>query len=309
MMKAMNRQTLRGTGRASPFQVPILFLVVLPSFLVSLSCLNSDDDEASAPAGPNPHPPGWAAQGKHGQSYLDSKSSCASSCHGEALDGGISGVSCTECHKDYPHPSGWATPTAHGPPSRGEAALNRCATCHGTDFKGGFARIGCLSCHPAYPHPADWAEPRSHGAGILEAGDPASCATSCHGADYNGGSTGLSCFSCHENYPHGESWAQFDRHGSAAKPQASTNCASVCHGDDFRGGDTGVSCFACHAVYPHGNWFPYGNHYAWVRQFGETGCLTAQGCHNTYRGPVYSPPPDCTSLCHRPADSAAARIR
>ena len=245
---------------------------------------------------------GWAGAGVHGQVYLADPASCASTCHGADLSGGFSGVSCTDCHSDYPHPQGWRNPPTHGEPSRQPNALARCSVCHGGDFQGGFSGVGCLSCHPLYPHEPAWSEPRVHGAPVLAEGPAqAGCATSCHGTDFLGGFSRVSCKTCHADYPHGADWIAFDRHGAAAASQKSVGCAGLCHGTDFNGGDTGISCFECHSAYPHVSWSPFTKHYAWVRQSGEASCLTVQGCHNNFRGPVFSPPPDCTSLCHRPS--------
>ena len=275
--------------------------IALSWLALNLSCLNtSPEDEAGAGSGAAFHPAGWAGPQDHGQSYLNARDSCATSCHGNDLSGGFTGIACTKCHADFPHPAGWNEPAAHGEASRKAGALDRCTDCHGKDFQGGTTGVGCLTCHALYPHPSSWLNPQVHGGPVLDAGNASGCATTCHGTDFLGGLSGESCFTCHQGYPHGPSWASFDRHGAVAKAQGSVSCASLCHGTSFLGGDTGISCYACHGPYPHTGWSPYGTHYGWVRAFGETGCLTAQGCHNDFRGPVFNPPPDCTSFCHRP---------
>ncbi|MEW6441533.1 MAG: hypothetical protein AB1640_11425 [bacterium] len=277
------------------------FLAAL-SLSLCLSCMATPDDgdgESDPDTEALHAEAAWPQAGVHGQEYLADPGSCASSCHGEDLGGGFSGVSCADCHGDFPHPQGWGDAARHGEAARTPDALSRCGDCHGADFRGGPSGAGCLTCHPLYPHDADWPAPEVHGATVL-AQDPvaAGCATSCHGTDFAGGASRVSCSECHD-YPHAAGWAAFDRHGAAAADLQSMSCANVCHGADFRGGDSGISCFECHASYPHADWAPFTTHYGWVRQFGQTGCLSAQGCHTTFRGPVFTPPSDCTTLCHR----------
>ena len=228
----------------------ILRIIVVFFFTLNLFCLSTPDEEEPSD-GIVPHPAEWEKAGNHGQQFLVEEGSCATSCHGQDLEGGFTSISCTQCHESYPHPAAWILPSAHGGP-------------------------------------------------VFEAGTPAGCATSCHGTDFQGGLSLVSCFTCHQDYPHGESWADFERHGAVAKPEASRNCASFCHGRSFEGGDSGLSCFDCHGAYPHIDWSPFSEHISWVNTFGDTSCLTAQGCHDDFRGPDFGQPFGCTSLCHRP---------
>lgn len=73
-------------------------------------------------------------------------------CHGEDLAGGISGISCTQCHIGGPlsiHPSEWTTLKDHGSnlPING---LESCKTavCHGINGEGvPLSGIACSVCH------------------------------------------------------------------------------------------------------------------------------------------------------------------
>ncbi len=102
---------------------------------------------------------------------------CATQCHGSDLKGGLSGISCYQCHSFYPHPAGDAWAKAYNPadlPPGGPHALtalqkgvaNTCLTnCHGTkatgDFKGD---NNCSTCHSVYPHPAGWTDDHTQNA-------------------------------------------------------------------------------------------------------------------------------------------------
>jgi hypothetical protein len=148
-------------------------------------------------------------------------------CHGQDLQGGISGVSCSKCHPGYPHPTGWAQPLQHG--SIYGANPQYCQKCHGADYRGGTSLVSCINeptspqptgCHPnpASIHTANWKDV-DHGKAAKSkplSSDPfASFFTcqNCHGANFTG--TALSnqknCFSansCHfhpEGMPH-DAW-------------------------------------------------------------------------------------------------------
>jgi len=110
------------------------------------------------------HPANTWLQG-HWAEFLKSPDQCRT-CHGSTVDpalaGGISKVSCFQCHSTaLPHASGWATPAQHGrqgaqlAPSADPmamAGLAHCAKCHGADFSGGLTS-SCKACHTKAPHP------------------------------------------------------------------------------------------------------------------------------------------------------------
>ena len=100
--------------------------------------------------------------------------------------------------------------------------------------------------------------------------------------------------------PHSAGWEKPESHGQAYLADEAS-CATSCHGEDFSGGFTDVSCYDCHGYYPHlpRVWDPYATHLLWVRNNGDASCVTAEGCHTTFKGSVFSNPPvDCTTYCH-----------
>lgn len=267
-------------------------------YLLTSSCINSGSGNSQA--GFLPHPSDWGGAGRHGLASISKGlDACATNCHGEDLSGGFTGLACAACHPSYPHPSGWDEPATHGDYSVRFGVETRCAGCHGDDFTGDHSGVSCIACHRNFPHPAEWIEARVHGFDALSQGITAGCATLCHGTDFLGGLTTVSCYDCHASFPHPSEWEAFDSHGAFAAAEASASCATVCHGTDFTGGDTDVSCFACHGNYPHLNWEPPGDHKPWVLENTDASCITVQGCHNEYRGPIEISA-TCTNFCHRP---------
>jgi hypothetical protein len=91
-------------------------------------------------------------------------------CHAANFQGGITGVSCYNCHAKYPHPTGIADVSSvnfHGkqPNLFMDLSAGSCQQCHGTDFSGkGTTELNCRSCH-------------------TQTAGPLAC-NSCHG-DYN----------------------------------------------------------------------------------------------------------------------------
>jgi mono/diheme cytochrome c family protein len=74
-------------------------------------------------------------------------------CHGSALDGGISAISCFSCHNgpdgSIGHPAGWfagKTDPVHFHGSYGRKFNRSCTACHGANFEGAIGRP-CASCH------------------------------------------------------------------------------------------------------------------------------------------------------------------
>lgn len=152
------------------------------------------------------HPQGWdIAHPAAARAELDG----CRSCHGERLDGGISGRSCSVCHLGSGtsiHPDAWGdyTYARH----KGYVAANgtvRCATalCHGTSLAGSGSAPSCATaCHlggVTNAHPAGWTDRSSHKA-YVNANGSAGCKNAvCHGTDGKGVFlSGPACDSCHE---------------------------------------------------------------------------------------------------------------
>jgi DnaJ-class molecular chaperone len=146
----------------------------------------------------------------HGKDDLDR----CQACHGEDYLGGLSEVSCSQCHAGGPsgHP---ATSIWVGSPDsddfHGEDDIARCVTCHGDDYFGGTSGVSCYQCHDgpnAFSCP-DYSPPSTHN--VLQDEDDCEAyhmpgfeyptdngCTICHGVDLTGGFA-PSCFTCHGN--------------------------------------------------------------------------------------------------------------
>ena len=98
------------------------------------------------------HPQDWVDVNSeifHGNKVMAVGSESCTSCHGTDFQGGTSGVSCYECHTNYPHPDGWATPD-YGHDVYMQSinwAYQACQICHGSDYTGGSSGQSCLTCH------------------------------------------------------------------------------------------------------------------------------------------------------------------
>jgi len=107
------------------------------------------------------HPPEWNQEDAvnfHGNKALvgvedDDYSgieTCAT-CHGVDYQGGSSGVSCYDCHDNYPHPPEWTTPKherSHSNYIKNITwQIEECQQCHGEDYKGGSSTKSCYDCH------------------------------------------------------------------------------------------------------------------------------------------------------------------
>ncbi len=223
-----------------------------------------------------PHSKDWAGKDRHGSAAIaKGVGTCATSCHGANLQGGLSKVSCNACHANFPHAPTWSAPSQHGLAARG-TGKDSCRGCHGDDLQGGISKVSCILCHENYPHDAGWADPQKHGAFVASKGQ-ASCATSCHGYDLQGGLSEVSCTLCHTSFPHTTDWVTPSRHGDAALGEGGNTCRS-CHGQDLLGGWSQVSCTKCHANYPHpSNWNSPDQHGTFVLDQGKASCQTQ--CH------------------------------
>ncbi len=160
------------------------------------------------------HPPEWnnqAADNFHGKKVLANITSgldptgtiSCQSCHGEDFNGGKSGVSCYDCHANFPHPPDWIDKNAdnyHGDVVY-DSGTESCKPCHGENLDGGPSGVACADCHGGlFPHPDGWINAASqnfHGVFIRNDNWSMSGCQGCHGVDYAGGGSGVSCLTCH----------------------------------------------------------------------------------------------------------------
>lgn len=199
--------------------------------------------------------PLWKTMSGHGATVLAASGATTkdkvtqlgcTTCHGQNLAGGSSGVSCYLCHSAFPHaPSTTLTIPVFG--------VNTIFTFTSANWAG-FAKG-----HGQYVS----VQARLKKVGIKQQIQN-ECATPCHGSDLKGGSSGVSCTQCHAFYPHpaGTAWvkafsatdlppggphALFALQNGVAK-----TCLTNCHGSkatgDFKGDN---NCSTCHSTYPH----------------------------------------------------------
>jgi hypothetical protein len=191
-------------------------------------------------------------------------------CHGDDYGGGISRVSCTQCHLggvSAVHPSSWGTGSQidlyHGPYAQTNGTT-ACANtyCHGTTLIG-VAGSGpsCTSCHlggPTSVHDATFSQNTgtTHAPYTVANGTSACANASCHGTTLSGVTgSGPSCTSCHLGTPtsvHPTDWgaAILTKHGLYVVDHGSTGaCANAnCHGINLQGvAGSGPSCRSCHS--------------------------------------------------------------
>lgn len=135
------------------------------------------------------HPATWVND--HWASFIQSPDQCRT-CHGSDLNGGISNVTCFQCHHPNgpSHLTGWANHLQHGRNGAQLAATDTsgfayCSKCHGSNYNNPAAAIpSCVSCHSKAPHPdKPWTGPTAD--------------TSNH--TFTDISNAPECFKCHAN--------------------------------------------------------------------------------------------------------------
>ena len=264
--------------------------------VIDTTCVRCHDKEstissANAGGGPPgckschtvfPHVTGWrngVDEGGHGKYVLSLREADASvtgteecqQCHGDDLNGGITGVSCNQCHTVYPHgdATAWALKTNHGQAAL-ENGFDVCQRCHGDDFEGGDTGIRCRSCHEGvFPHGVDVmpeggidVEVAEDGSNDYVLSDDDMITSAATGADY-------------ENIYDSE-WREKINHGRTTIQLGYDVCRG-CHGSDLTGGDVGVSCYQCHSFAPHvDGWAEPDVHGVTAKGNGKELCT---GCH------------------------------
>jgi len=184
-------------------------LILLGGLLFMAGCSSSDPNSNSPYYAASGHPDNWLPAG-HMNSAVADKSACAE-CHGTDYTGGISGVSCDQCHLggvNSVHPLDWGTSinSAHATyvNTNGNMA---CATayCHGTNLEGvDNSGPSCTSCHlggTSSIHPDSFGTGSqiilNHGSYVQTNGSSGCATAACHGTNLQGG-VGPACTSCHE---------------------------------------------------------------------------------------------------------------
>jgi predicted CxxxxCH...CXXCH cytochrome family protein len=187
------------------------------------------------------HAPGWADPTQHGYAANSGGLSGCKACHGAALDGGTSGISCASCHG-----AGWQS---------------NCTFCHGTRTTGWTSAQLNLAAPPAGTQGQTASSSRAVGA---------------HQRHLAGGSIGnaLACTECHLvpadlGHMNGVATITFGagaKRGGATPSWTGVGCqATYCHGTTLSGGSqtspvwTGgasqAACGTCHGIAP-----PTGKH-------------------------------------------------
>lgn len=124
----------------------LIFIVITTALLWGCGTAN---DNAVTVDSSGKHPANWVSA--HPASFIKDSTGCKS-CHGSALSGGISGVSCSSasyngisCHANGPHPLPWP---AHNKTTN---QLSSCSPCHGAALGGGVTAPPCNKCHTLLP--------------------------------------------------------------------------------------------------------------------------------------------------------------
>jgi hypothetical protein len=303
-------------SRAKANQVHCLCLFVLLALIAGCSERND-----KSPINPDTgrHVENWLPAA-HMEAAKSDLGSC-SSCHGDDLKGGISGVSCTSCHLGSPtsvHPTNWAPVYADHGPYVDAHSTSACANqyCHGLRLTGVTdSGPSCTSCHIGgitSGHPTDWVPVYSTHGPYVKANGTSSCSNNnCHGTALTGVvESGPSCSLCHlggATAVHPTDWNPvYADHGPYALANGTSSCANqYCHGPSLTGvADSGPSCTSCHMggpteIHPT-SWQGdvCSNHGPYAFDNGTTGCANT-ACHGASLEGVSQSGPSCTQ-CHNP---------
>jgi predicted CxxxxCH...CXXCH cytochrome family protein len=141
--------------QSKPLIVLAALLLAVASLLTSCSDLKSSLPAAST-SELKVHDEGWntsTSPNFHGKvlAQADFKLDDCATCHSKQFTGGVSGVSCYQCHQVYPHAANFASTSGHPQFIAGHSySLTDCQKCHGTDYAGsGDTRLSCTNagCH------------------------------------------------------------------------------------------------------------------------------------------------------------------
>jgi predicted CxxxxCH...CXXCH cytochrome family protein len=203
----------------------IVGLLLISGLLLLSACGSEKNRDSLYDADQDQHVAGYLPAG-HKTAAQEDEAACTE-CHGSDYSGGISNVSCTQCHLggvNSVHPLDWGNSidAVHGS-YVGTNSNTACAStyCHGTDL-GGVTDSGpsCTSCHLGGIdsfHPASFGTGSqvipNHASYVLANGATGCENAACHGTDLSGG-VGPACTSCHVN----------------GSPITLTGCTS-CHGN------------------------------------------------------------------------------
>lgn len=257
-------------------QITSLLILAISTSLLLSGCSDKNSQATFSPDS-GAHLAGWKTDHK---TFARSNLEICVPCHGENLDGGISKVSCTQCHlgsQSVAHPLQWGSYAyARHADYVGTNGTSSCANaaCHGTSLAGTGSIPSCTACHSKNgdkysKHPAAWQKPLLDHAAYLKqygvaintvagSGLYPSCGTSkCHGTDLKGVFlSGTSCYLCHTETTqagaiskHPASWTSaLSSHASYVAAKGNTSCGTtVCHGLDLKGvTGSGPSCTKCH---------------------------------------------------------------
>lgn len=295
-------------------------LLLLTGLFLLAGCGSSSNSPAAMdPASPSGHPANWLPAGHAAVAQADF--AICSQCHGMDLLGGISRVSCTQCHLgnfQTVHPVDWddlvGIRHAGYVRSNGNAACSN-INCHGATLTGvSGSGPSCTSCHLGglnSVHPQDWGSLASqkHPAYVAANGTTACANIVCHGPALTGvPDSGPSCTSCHLGgltSVHPQDWGAltYVKHAAYVGANGSKACSNiVCHGQNLAGvSGSGPSCTSCHlggvnSVHP-ADWTTGLEHAAYVGAHGTSSCSNVV-CHGAQLQGVSFSGPSCNT-CHK----------
>ncbi len=241
-----------------------------------------------------PHSEEFTKTAAHGKPFLENGENC-SSCHGSNLKGGLSQVSCTSCHTNYPHTEEFMKcDDKEGACEHGDQFLskkNDCYKCH-TAFKSEEPKKlatgptgdkkTCNDCHN-YPHMlTNWMKGENHGQQFLVevqkegAAPKAEVGPSCMDCHEKESSFRKSfedvfipnCKTCHQKEiplqkPNSPAPSAHYPHSGQFSSTAlhgelyfqNKESCTTCHGKKLEGGWAKVSCNDCHTLFPHNEKF------------------------------------------------------
>ena len=298
----------------------LTFALLLLLSVVTIAGCGSSNSQSAFDSSTGKHPAGWLPAGHKSEAVVNLDN--CTQCHGADYKGGISKVSCTNCHignQKSIHPTAWGpfTDVLHATFVRSEGT-STCAnlSCHGAALTGiTGSGPSCTLCHLGGVnsfHPAAWGASADllHKNYVRVEGTTGCATASCHGIDLAGtGGTGPSCTLCHlggvDSF-HPTEWGTSVNllHKDYVRVKGTTGCATAsCHGIDLAGtGGTGPSCTLCHlggvaSIHPvYWGSYTYAVHANYTRTNGTTGCSNAS-CHGATLTGVSDSGPSCT-LCH-----------